>query len=432
MMKLILKNIGLLKEAEVTLHRLSVIAGENDNGKSTVGKVAFCIIKAINRYKEDLKVSKSYEIGELLREAFFSLRRVYNEPNKEIDIALRKLRRIFVDDSNMQEMLVLFNDVVAELHGNPIINDEATVIITELEEKVKDIALQPEDSRQAIEQAFVKVFTAEFDSDVLLAGAKSGAIQLWENEICLIDLVIHKDNTVELQNEVEPIELKDATFIETPLIFNYHDLLLRSKTMLEAPSEQRFFTGAAYTTLHTKDLFNKLKQQSVSVKRTTLNQQLLMSIEELIKGSVVYSRESRDFIFSRDDKEISIKNTASGIKAFGILQVLLANDFINKNTLLIIDEPENHLHPKWQIKLAEILVVLAESGVNILVSAHSPYMIEALERYSEKYNIKNQSGFYLANDRTIENKNKLSEIFALLAEPFEVFREMDAEVMQGE
>ena len=49
-MKLVLKNIGMLKDATVTLQPLSVIAGENDNGKSTVGKIMFCIVKAINRY----------------------------------------------------------------------------------------------------------------------------------------------------------------------------------------------------------------------------------------------------------------------------------------------------------------------------------------------------------------------------------------------
>ena len=69
-MKLILENIGMLKHAEITLHRLCVIAGENDNGKSTVGKIVFCIVKAINRYKEDLQESKEYLIGEKVEEIY--------------------------------------------------------------------------------------------------------------------------------------------------------------------------------------------------------------------------------------------------------------------------------------------------------------------------------------------------------------------------
>lgn len=49
-MNLILENIGMLRRADITLHKLCVIAGENDNGKSTVGKILFCIVKAIKRY----------------------------------------------------------------------------------------------------------------------------------------------------------------------------------------------------------------------------------------------------------------------------------------------------------------------------------------------------------------------------------------------
>ena len=43
---LIIKNIGLLQNVEVKISGLTVIAGENDTGKSTIGKVLFALIKA--------------------------------------------------------------------------------------------------------------------------------------------------------------------------------------------------------------------------------------------------------------------------------------------------------------------------------------------------------------------------------------------------
>ena len=72
-MKLYLNNIGMLEEAEVTLKPLSIIAGENDNGKSTVGKIVFCLVKAINRYKEDLNESREYRVSEKFKELLFLL-----------------------------------------------------------------------------------------------------------------------------------------------------------------------------------------------------------------------------------------------------------------------------------------------------------------------------------------------------------------------
>ena len=137
-------------------------------------------------------------------------------------------------------------------------------------------------------------------------------------------------------------------------------------------------------------------------------------------------------LFRSEEEQVSIKNTASGIKVFGILQLLSSNGFIKNNALLIFDEPENHLHPKWQLDLAKILVNLAKSGVSILVSSHSPYMIEALKRYSERVELENETGFYLADNRTIENRDRLEEIFTKLAEPFEVFRNMDEELLRDE
>ncbi|WP_151722857.1 AAA family ATPase, partial [Acinetobacter ursingii] len=141
----------------------------------------------------------------------------------------------------------------------------------------------------------------------------------------------------------------------------------------------------------------------------------------------------KDFILKKDQgSSVPIRNTASGSKVFGILQLLSSNDFINKKSLLVFDEPENHLHPKWQLKLAEILIDLAEQGVYILVSSHSPYMIEALKRYSDLAGLEKESSFYLAKENSIQNKDKLEEIFQVLSEPFEVFRKMDREILKDE
>lgn len=63
------------------------------------------------------------------------------------------------------------------------------------------------------------------------------------------------------------------------------------------------------------------------------------------------------------------------------------------NSLLIIDEPEVNLHPKWQIFYAEIVCELVSMGVDIIITTHSPYIIDALKHYSDKTGIDNQ--FYL-------------------------------------
>ncbi len=52
-MKLVLKNIGKVQNATVEINGITVIAGENDTGKSTVGKALFSVFNGFyNIYKE--------------------------------------------------------------------------------------------------------------------------------------------------------------------------------------------------------------------------------------------------------------------------------------------------------------------------------------------------------------------------------------------
>lgn len=46
--------------------------------------------------------------------------------------------------------------------------------------------------------------------------------------------------------------------------------------------------------------------------------------------------------------------------------------------LLVIDEPEMNLHPASQVRLLEALAVLVDSGVYVLLTTHSPYLLSHL------------------------------------------------------
>ena len=84
-MKLKLENIGMIRHADIKLDGLTVIAGENDTGKSTVGKLIFSLIKACNRYEQDLNESKSDRAFELIEKTYFQLRKEYDfKENTEI------------------------------------------------------------------------------------------------------------------------------------------------------------------------------------------------------------------------------------------------------------------------------------------------------------------------------------------------------------
>ena len=96
---------------------------------------------------------------------------------------------------------------------------------------------------------------------------------------------------------------------------------------------------------------------------------------------------------------------------------------------MLFDEPENHLHPKWQVKFAEVICQLVKIDIKILINSHSPYMIESLEKYSQKHKIQTKTNFYLADNHIIEPKNKLEVIYDKLAQPFDTFEKIDSELL---
>ena len=431
-MKLILENIGMLKHADITLHRLCVIAGENDNGKSTVGKIVFCIVKAISRYKDDLQESKEFWAGEKTDEIYFRLREGLRPTGPDVLNVLRGLRMSSTHRMGSAEQFEALDETIQRVFALAEFEPERKAKILALRNEVQAILDQPENVNQSIENAFNKVFASEFDGSLLLQGALEGRIQLLENELTLIDLRV-TGSGVRLQGEAEPIALKDATFIESPLILNNHDLLARSQTLLDMDQRRLGRVGVPFTTLHSKDLFEKLRTPVLPFDAFEQDKaDFFEEIQDVINGEIAYDRQDRDFVFKRRGDALSIKNTASGIKLFGLLQILIGNEFVAKNTMLIFDEPENHLHPKWQLKLAQLLVKLVDKGVYVLVSSHSPYLIEALKRWVDRDGLTEQARFCLAKQRTITDQDSLSEIFEVLSEPFETFRQMDAEDLRDE
>lgn len=436
-MKLILENIGMLQHAEISLRKLCVIAGENDNGKSTIGKIVFCIVKAINRYREDLQESKEFLVSEKTDEIYFRLRETIRPTGPEVMDVLRRLRMPSKQRLNAEEQLAAIDKSIQHIFALAEFEPNDRQEVLALRDEIQAMLDQPENIKQSIENALNKVFASEFDASLLLQGTTQGRIQLVENDLTLIDLVV-TDDGVRLMGEVEPVALKDATFIDSPLILNNHDVLARSQTLLDVDQRRSGRLSLPYTTLHTKDLFDKLRTPVLpldlfSPDDTTRTNRVLADLEALIDGEVAYDKTERDFVFRRPSgAAISIKNTASGIKVFGLLKILVANEFVTKDTILIFDEPENHLHPKWQLTLAQVLLKLVESGVYVLVSSHSPYLIEALKRGVDRAGLANEARFALAQERKINDADRLSDIFEVLAEPFEVFRRMDAEDLRDE
>ncbi|RLG22736.1 hypothetical protein DRN85_10410 [Methanosarcinales archaeon] len=105
---------------------------------------------------------------------------------------------------------------------------------------------------------------------------------------------------------------------------------------------------------------------------------------ELIKGKIVvrtldsYTYPEIQYRFS--DTDIPLHRSSSTVSELAPL-ILYLKYIVEQGSVLIIEEPEAHLHPKNQRILARFLVKLIRRGVNIIITTHSEYLLEQLSNF---------------------------------------------------
>jgi predicted ATP-dependent endonuclease of OLD family len=152
---------------------------------------------------------------------------------------------------------------------------------------------------------------------------------------------------------------------------------------------------------HWSDLDSLLKNKQENPVKVRKISNVLKN--EIIHGESKYDSKSESFVYNRNDGfSNDLFSCATGLKSFSILQILYNNGFLDNKTLLIIDEPETHLHPDWIVQYARIIVLLhKELKVNFFIASHNPDMVMAL-KYISKKELSHETdsvNFYLAEEK---------------------------------
>lgn len=165
---------------------------------------------------------------------------------------------------------------------------------------------------------------------------------------------------------------------------------------------------------------------------------ILNKIQKIVGGKFKYDSKSGTS-FIKKEKEIPISLAASGIKLFGILYLLTERGQIDDKTLLIIEEPENHLHPSLTLKFIELLLEFIDTKVDFIITTHSPIFIRYIEHIINSKKIKNEkiSILHLTSDsdkledmtgKSSSDIHQLLKILESLTESYFDITMMDAEL----
>lgn len=394
-----LKDVRAVKEAEIDLNGITVLSGENGCGKTTIAKLLYVFLKTSVNYNSvvfdlfsrDLSNSSSLLSDFIPRKKNDDLFSDVDEPDlfdirESIphisdstssetyisDVILPKLKLIrqkyeeqeyYLTNIAFSRLVQLYKRRVGKTNAKTVIellNDYETYMLSRLQEisnlrKIHSL------------NVFSSQITKYFNEDA----AK------WNYTFKEFDsnLIEKKSKSVILQKS-----FSDVIYIDVPTVFD----------------------SDFYRTPSRNSVISDLRDMLVNARESIGNDSISSAIEESLKGKISRKDDmfSKIFVYTaKNGQTIPLSQAASGLKCFAVLERLYANGCLREDSMLIVDEPEVHLHPRWIVEYARVLVLIQKYlHTTILIASHNPDMISAIKYISEKESISDSLTFYIAEE----------------------------------
>lgn len=388
-----------INKANIIIDGITLVAGENGCGKSTLSKLLYFLYKTVSNYEGLVKKKLYLSLQDVLRLLdIFQQEIVLSLKDKKINDEFRKeimdLRRGFYRNEFLEDELLKWITLVEKVEylytnysDNSIKSSDLNRSIR-IKSIVKNI-LKEDQFESDLSSSFQSIKTFINDKFKESIGKiNSRPTSLFTEELKRVfsdsklprkfDVFEYDDVIVSLEksNLSIPFSIQTAIYIDTPMMISVED------------SHNEHWGDLNELLLRTEGNFRNDISDMIS--------------GDVISGDVavdegIYSAD--EFKFNRIDGSVfNLLDVATGIKSFSILQLLIKTGQLNDKTLLIIDEPESNLHPQWIIEYARIIVKMNKlMGVKFFLASHNPDMVSAIKYISEKEGVADSLNFYLAS-----------------------------------
>ena len=379
--KVVTENFRAIGHATIQISGITVVTGENSSGKSTLSKLLYYLFNTATNYEFLVKKSLFDELDDFFD--FFKLIYIENYQFNNVDRSKLDLSMTQIDYKNLslediKNQIITFlektfqiiniqasnryKQFIKQISGKEIEdNNSLDVLKSFIEDKIKE-------AENIIKLRPIRLFTQEF-SKAFRGNEHPKVFNVLEEDEVIIDL-----NSPSLSI---PFSVQKAIYIDSPMSLgagsssNKHWSDLTKFIFFEDKNLSDFHNNDIYTSIS-----KNIKGEAVKFTLGTLS-------------TLTFLRE--------DGKEFELTEVATGIKAFSIIQLLLKNGHIDNRTLLIIDEPESHLHPQWIVEYARMIVLLHKHiGVKFFLASHNPDMVSAIRYIAEKEGVLDNVNYYLA------------------------------------
>ncbi len=397
-MKLEVKNLGIIKQAEIDLSKnLLIFTGYNNTGKTYLTYLLYGFYKLFNKLKDE---SRKFDFVEKNKDFFdlFTVKNNSTEKDWDFEVSLNFYQE-------WDKILSIFQNKLVE-YCNEIFVDN------EIRPNLKIIF--SEDEKNDIFK-----IKSNYISENQSNSIKNGILEYKQN---------HKNvvNIFESELSINQIKLKLFHYF-----FEYvFDIYLTIKEIRFFPAERSALNQYAYDIIYTRaekyeeaqnQIFSENKTAKHEIpeyplaindyiklvynlrkwrKNTTQFDEMASKIETMLGGKVSIDEDGNiNFLAFQTQQSLKAHLTSSTVKSLAVL-VLYLRHVANFGDIIFIDEPEINLHPENQRKLARIIAELSNLGLKLIVSTHSDYFTKELASL-------------IMLSKNFENKNELLNEFEL-------------------
>jgi AAA15 family ATPase/GTPase len=379
-LRITISNFRAIKYADISLNGITVLSGINASGKSTISKLVYYVLRGMMRYDEFVFDDLRNELRNYLNvldSIVISLAPTYDTYNQA---------RTMLSFNSPGDMLDIENrvskvcDLIIEWYKegkgigiDGLIHRSRKMLINTLNI----------DESSSLNDSLIAVQKTVGDS------VKKAKEKMQKRPPSLLNTNLNRSfgeqvNTkVNLTEYGEPIFSSSLSSVPIPHFIG-RQFYIDTPYLLEQK-------GA----VHWDDLNEAIEKPAI------LSSSLANVIsKDIIRGIAKYEDVDGYRVLMFNDmsgRAFSLRIAATGIKSFSILQLLLNNGSLTKDTLLILDEPEAHLHPQWIVEYARLIIKIHKRlGVKFLIASHSTDMVSALRNIAEFEECTNKLVFYLA------------------------------------
>ncbi len=419
-MKLHIENLAKIDRADVELNGLTVIAGDNDTGKSTIGKTLYAMFNGFKNMSSTIHRQRCRSLSNAIINFVYSDNEISYTNSQMID---------------SYEQIVNFSDMLEKLR-----NLTFDGILVKLEEYLRDKRsfelLLEENRRVELKRKIDKILQIK---DEEIARQRVGNIfnRVFKNQVNSLQSETVANIGMKIKEQTVYAKLKDNICGEVGIDFNLNHGAVYIDNPFVMDRLSSSFPDFDYSMMY--GLERKLrKNKNVDLVTNIVNKKALSDVMQIIEDVVPgeFIRKDKQVVLSRSTwkEPLNVVNLSTGVKSFAVLKILIQNHQLQEKDVLILDEPEIHLHPEWQVRYAEFLVLIQKAfDLTILLTTHSPYFLNAIEVFSKKYDTQDKFNVYKTEvvDKGVilsEVSDEIEVVYASLAKPFEVMEKLENEL----